>query len=553
MSNLELPLGKRTPFYRFFEILPGAVSYSAVLLLIILSLVSPTLAAAYLLLIIITMAVKAMGIAYRTVSGYRTYRAASAVNWHQRLGELEDPAQSLLGYAGANKQGGYDHQVHLDNLQYIAEAPAGSYPRPSQLYQLIIIATYNESFDVLDTTVTSLLDCTYDPQHMIVVVAYEARGGQATAQVAARLQSKYAKQFHHFMTVEHPQDMPHEVVGKGPNITYAAQHATQWITSQSIPHSDVIVTTLDSDNRPHPTYFDYLTYEYIVREDRQRFSYQPLALFFGNIWDAPAPMRVIATGNSFWTIISSMRPHTLRNFASHSQPLEGLIAMNFWSKRSIVEDGHQYWRSYFHFRGDYDVLPLYVPVYQDAVMADTLKGTLIAQFKQLRRWAYGASDIPYVAVNIFTSARRAPFWPSLARFLRLLDSHVSLASVAILVAIGGWVPLILNPQASRDIVAHQLPEVVSLIQRVAMVGLFISIFLSFKLLPPRPARYKRRRTVAMALQWLLMPITSIAYSALSAYNAQTHLMLGKYLDKFDVTDKATFESAQRAKATKRKK
>ncbi len=124
------------------------------------------------------------------------------------------------------------------------------------------------------------------------------------------------------MTVEHPQDMPHEVVGKGPNITYAAQHATQWITSQSIPHSDVIVTTLDSDNRPHPTYFDYLTYEYIVREDRQRFSYQPLALFFGNIWDAPAPMRVIATGNSFWTIISSSVAFTAPRRADRDELLE---------------------------------------------------------------------------------------------------------------------------------------------------------------------------------------------------------------------------------------
>lgn len=546
MSTIELPLGKRTRLYRWFEIVPGVMSYGAVLLLIILSLLSPMLAAGYLLLIIITMAIKAAGIAYRTISGYRTYMAASAVDWSARLSDLEHPREAHAAVRSVAASDRYDFDVHLENLSYIAAAP-DSYPRPSQIYQLIIIATYNESFDVLDTTLQSLLACTYDPAHMIVVLAYEERGGVATAATAQRLTEKYHDSFHHFTTIMHPKDLPNEVVGKGPNITYAAEQALQWIDAQKFARSNVLVTTLDSDNRPHRTYFDYLTYEYIVREDRQRFSYQPLALFFGNIWDAPAPMRVIATGNSFWTIISSMRPHTLRNFASHSQPLDALVAMNFWSKRSIVEDGHQYWRSYFHFRGDYDVLPLYVPIYQDAVMSDTLKGTLIAQFKQLRRWAYGASDIPYVAVNIFTRTRRAPLLPSLARFLRLLDSHVSLASVAILVAAGGWAPLLFNPQASRDIVAHQLPEVVSLIQRIAMVGLFISVFLSFKLLPPRPARYKRRRTIAMALQWLLMPVTSILYSALSAYNAQTHLMLGKYLDKFDVTDKATFESVQRSK------
>ena len=61
-------------------------------------------------------------------------------------------------------------------------------------------------------------------------------------------------------------------------------------------------------------YFDSATYEFIVRDDRKHFSYQPVSLFLNNIWDVPAPMRVIATGNSFWNIISSMRPHTLRNF-----------------------------------------------------------------------------------------------------------------------------------------------------------------------------------------------------------------------------------------------
>ena len=43
----------------------------------------------------------------------------------------------------------------------------------------------------------------------------------------------------------------------------------------------------------------------------------------------------------------------LRNFASHSQPLKALIGMNFWSTRTIVEDGHQYWRSLFYFEGKY--------------------------------------------------------------------------------------------------------------------------------------------------------------------------------------------------------
>lgn len=549
MLDLDLPRGKRTRLYRFFEILPAVLSYGAVLILIILSFINPLLAAIYLLAIIITTLIKSAGIAYRTLAGHRRLVNARKIDWKERLMALENPEK---GYKAAltSRSKAIGFKAHRDNLRLLAASPK-EYPKPSDLYHMVIIAAYNEAYDVIQPTIESVKATTYDNKRIILVLAYEERGGEGIAKTAARLNREYGDDFCAFEPIMHPKDLPDELIGKGPNITYAAQKMQTWCDKKKINYSDVIVTTLDADNRPHPTYFDYVAYEYIVRPERKRLSYQPVALYFGNIWDAPAPMRVIATGNSFWTIISSMRPHTLRNFAAHSQPFDALVEMNFWSKHSIVEDGHQYWRSYFYFNGDYSVVPIHVPIYQDAVMAETLKKTLIAQFKQLRRWGYGVSDIPYVAVRLFTKRRNVPFFEGLARFMRLVDSHITLASMAILVTFGGWIPLLINPEASRNYAAHVLPEVVSIIQRIAMVGLFITILLTMRMLPPRPARYKRRRTLGMILQWLLMPVTSVCYSSIASYNAQTHLALGKYLDKFDVTDKATVASRDRAKNAKK--
>ncbi len=533
MIDLELPMGKRSRSYRILEMLPGLVSYSMLLLIIPLSIFSPLLASIYLLLFVITLVIRSIGIASHSLSGYHQLKSAMRIDWAKRLSHLEDPVSS---YKTVMQQSQRSVRVHSENLRLVS-ADVSSFPKPSQIYNAVIITAYNEPYEVIQPTLQSLVDTTYDKQRMIVVFAYEERGGQEIENVALRLEQEFGKQFFHYMLVKHPSNLPDEIIGKGPNLTYAGKKLASYCQSERINTNRVIITTLDCDNKPYRSYFDYVTYEFIVHSNRKHLSFQPISLYFSNIWDAPAPMRIIAIGNSFWTIVSSMRPHLLRNFAAHSQPMSALKEMEFWSKKSIVEDGHQYWRSYFYFGGNYAVVPIYVPVYQDAVLAATLKKTMITQFKQLRRWAYGASDIPYVATRLFSKKRNVPFFAGLARFMRLVESHISLATVAILVAIGGWVPLAINPDAEYNIVVHNLPYVIGQVQFYAMIGLFITIVLTLRLLPPRPGRYRRIKHVSMIAQWVFMPVTAIAFNALASLTAQTYLLFGKYLDTFDVTEK----------------
>lgn len=539
MNNLEIPLGKRTRKYRFFEMLPALLSYGAVILLVVLSIFNPALTAIYLLLIVMTVLVKAAGIAVHMIRGNRRVEEAGKVHWHEWLMDLETPEKSWarMQEAGHRKRNWFS-QGHYENLSLVG-SNSQHYPKPSQVYNAVIIATYNESLEILEQTLRAVIDTTYDKSHLIVMITYEERGGILIEERVDKLRKKFATALPNFIVTKHPADLPQEVKGKGANITWAGRVLQDWVDEKGINYDDVIITTLDSDNHPHRTYFDYLTYEFIVHDNRHHLSFQPVSLFLNNIWDVPAPMRVLATGNSFWNIISAMRPHSLRNFASHSQPMSALVGMDFWSKRTIVEDGHQYWRSYFYFKGEYDVVPLFVPIYQDAVLSDTYTKTLKAQFVQLRRWAYGASDVPYVATRVFSKYREVPLFDGLAKLIRLIDGHVTLACIPLLVTFGGWVPLFLNSEALRSVAANQLPEVLGLLQRVAMVGLIIMVFLSFRMLPPRPERYKRHRTVFMVAQWVLMPVTAICYSAASAFYSQTRLLFGRYMTVFNVTDKAS--------------
>ena len=536
-QNLEIPQGKRKPLYRFLEILPGALSYGAIILLFILSWLNPVLGAIYLFTLISATLVKAIGVAYRTIQGYNVIKRAERVDWRQRLTDLESPHESYERLVGSGNNS-YHFAEHLNNLKLLATTMERDYPRPSQVYHVVIMTAYNEGIDILDPSIAAVAKNTFPNDRIIFALAYEERGGQAIEDTAKALASKYHDTFHHFMIVKHPANLRGEVKGKGPNLTYAGQAVADYVEKKHIPVENVIVTSLDSDNHMHPKYLDSVAYEFITHPNRQHLSYQPVSLFTNNIWDAPAPTRVIAVSNSFFNVITTMRPHVLRNFASHSQPLQALEAMDFWSKRTIVEDGHQYWRSLFFFNGNYSVLPIRIPIYQDAVLDDTFWKTIKAQFIQVRRWYYGASDVAYVGSRLFVprSKRLMPFWQLFPKFLRLLDGHITLAIMAPIITFGGWVPMIMNI-SSHEMVTYNLPNIVSIIETIASIGLFITVLVSFRILPKRPAKYRKGRNVLMILQWILMPLTSILYQSIAAYYAQTRLMLGLYMEKFDVTKK----------------
>ena len=553
-ADLEIPLGKRTRKYRMLEILPGALSYTMILLLFVLSFISPIVGSYYLLLIIATTLVKAVGVVYRTVQGYNATKRADKVDWHKRLADLEDPHGSYEKMMLVkSRESEFDE--HVENLKMISvgkdlvisekelddngKTPKIVFPKPNEIYHAVIMVAYNEGLDTLIPTVEAVKKSSFPNERTIFVFGYEERGGEAMRENAKILTEKFKDDFCQFIPVMHPKDLKDEIQGKGPNLNYAAGELVNYVKKAKIPIENVIVTSLDSDNKMSKWYLDYVAYQFIVHPNRQKLSYQPVSLFTNNIWDAPAPMRIIAISNSFFNIISSMRSHTLKNFASHSQPLLALSQMGFWSKKTIVEDGHQYWRSLFYFHGDYEVLPIHVAIYQDAVIEETFLKTLKAQFIQLRRWDYGASDVAYVGVRLFSKDRKTigkmSFMPLFAKFMRLLEGHVTLAAISPMVAFGGWVPKLLNAR-SKDLLAFNLPNTISLIQIFASVGLMTTILFSLKMLPPRPKNIRKPKIV-MILQWILMPVVAIVYQSFTAFYSQTRLMTGNYMEKFDVTKK----------------
>jgi len=198
MVDLEIPLGKRTRLYRFLEMLPAIISYGAIITLVVLSLVNPLLAAIYLLLIILTMLVKVVGITTHMIVGRSRMDQASQVDWRSRLEDLEDPHAAYSRLYGSTSTH-IGHEQHLENLRLMSASEPGFFPKPSQIYNVVIMPAYNEPLEVIQPAVQAVLDTTYDKKHLIVIFAYEERGGAGIKKTAETLKKRYQSKYDYKM------------------------------------------------------------------------------------------------------------------------------------------------------------------------------------------------------------------------------------------------------------------------------------------------------------------------------------------------------------------
>lgn len=504
MMNIEIDRQKK--FYHFWEIVPGLLTWLSFLIPIVLSIFYPVVVACFVIVYAVYWLFKSMRMSYHLVKGYYKYKKDVQKDWLGMCKNLVKHGQSWR-----------------------------------KIYHLVILATYKEELATLRNSLSAIAESEYPLDRIILVLATEERDKERAKKYTQILQKEFSGRFYHFMSSLHPQDIPGEVKGKGSNITFAGRCALEFIKQKAIPYENVMVTTLDADNRVQAKYFSNLTYKYLHTKNADHRSFQPLAMFFNNIWQVPLAIRSISVGSSFWQIIESTRPDRLRNFSAHSQSLSALVKTDFWSVKTIVEDGHQYWRSYLTFKGNYRVEPLYIPVYQDAVLSPSgYLDTFIEQYLQKRRWAWGCSDIPFVMTKIIPD-KTIPFWDKWLQTARLVEGHFSWATTSVILACVGWMPLLLNPAFRSTVLAYNFPIIYSRLLTFAMIGLIVTLIISTLLLPSKP---KKSLTWSVILEWLLspvmLPISNILFSSLPAIDAQTRLMFGKYLE-YRVTKKAVIK------------
>lgn len=490
--------------YRLLEVLPGSLVWTTLILVVLLSVLKPLWMIYFAIIFDLYWLFRVIYFIIYLFLSWRQFRREVQINW-------------------------------LSRVMAIAKW--------QQIRHIIFLPTVDESIEVIRHTFIALAKSHYPKEKMVVVLAGEARYAEHFGKIAQKIDNEFSQKFYKLIITLHPGGQKGEIASKGANLHYAAGIVKKFVDNEGWSYENIIVSSFDIDTIVHSQYFSYLTYTYLNHPHPTRSSYQPIALYNNNIWETPSFTRVVAYSTTFWLMAELARPKPLWTFSSHSMSFKALVDVGYWQNDIVTEDSRIFLQCFIHYNGDYEVTPMYMPVSMDTAYAGSVWNTMRNLYKQQRRWAWGIEHFPYMLWHFLTSDSKIKGTRKWHLLFNLTEGMYSWATAPILITILGYLPLwFADDSLKSTVLAQYAPYILEWIMRLAMVGIFTSAILNVLLMPLKETKKHRWKIPIIILQWILLPLALIFFGSIPAIDAQSRLMLGKYLG-FYATKKTRMPSS----------
>ena len=505
---------------RVLEVLPGMATWAVILGLVLLPLVVyPSFVVGGIIVLDVYWLVRSVIVVRGIRQTFARIRADQQVDWLARALALEPPA--------------------------FTDADGAVYD-PRETWHAALVPTYTEKYEVLQATVAAWASSAYPPERKIVAIITRTTDTGGIENVR-RLQEEFAGRFAHFWHILDPV-LPGVVVGKSAAMAYGGPVLYRHVEEAGLDPRRVIVTDLDSDFRVHPQYMGWVTYHYVQDPGRDFRLYQPVPMFHNNLWRVPAAVHVLASSSTQWQMFLHTREHRLVTFASYSMSMHLVRDVGYWDPHVIQEDSRFYWRAFFRYGDRLRVIAVPLPFYGDCPRAKSYSTTHVSQYNQIKRWAWGVSDVPFVFLNMI-SHPEIPIRLRLYRFALLVFNHLMWVAMPLLLLFGASIPgwlVLLHQWTGIDFggtVDYSLTAwsdwlgfTIAGILTVTLANVAVLISVDERLVPPRPPEWSRLRRWKSYLEIFLYPLYGLFFSVLPALESQTRLMFGFYLE-YRVTEK----------------
>ena len=408
-----------------------------------------------------------------------------------------------------------------------------------RMHHVVLVPTYRESDTILIETLECIRRQTTPADRIAVVLAFEQRDPEAPER-AARLTSRFGDAFGHWLITMHP-DLPGEVKGKSSNLHWAARRVQEeLIASGQLDARNLLVTVCDADSRMHRQFLAALAIEVLSHPDGRLHVYQPAILFYGNYARLALPLRAVSSVFSLYSLARLAATHRLVPQSTYSLTWWAARRVGFWDVDVVPEDSHMFFKVWLHLGKRVRTRAMYLPVYADAAEGINLWKSGKSTYQQIRRWAWGVSDVPYLTLRTL-HAQHIPWYQRFQRVGWYVEEHLVWPSHWFLLTLGGMLPPLINKVWAHSPIGLWQTAAFSTLLGLCLPSLVLAI-LADVWLKWRSGDDKFSVLLGGLPGFALLPLTGLACVALPALDAHTRLLFGRPL-AYQVTEKVPSTSS----------
>jgi cellulose synthase/poly-beta-1,6-N-acetylglucosamine synthase-like glycosyltransferase len=297
----------------------------------------------------------------------------------------------------------------------------------------------------------------------------------------------------------------------------------------------LLITVCDADSRLDRQYLAALGHQLLSHRDGQLHIYQPAILFYANHARLPLPLRAVSSVFSLYSLARLEASHRLIPQSTYS--LTWLVArrVSFWDVDVVPEDSHMFFKVWLHFGRAVRTRAIHLPVYADAAEGTNCWRSAANTYRQIRRWAWGVSDVPYLALHTLR-ARHIPWHMRVSRVGWYVEEHLVWPSHWFLLTLGGLLPPLINPEYARTELGLWQAAMFSTLLGLCLPSLVLAMFVDVLLKWRSDGERDLLGLLSGMSSFALLPLTGLALVALPALDAHTRLLFGHSL-AYQVTEK----------------
>lgn len=488
-DTVRKKLASNYHFYRFLEALPGLLSWSLIIVPIIMAYVAPTMVTYFLLAFSVYWVYNSLKFIIYAYFGHKKLATVIKQDWIKKLEK--------------------DFPDEWTNYYYCTLIPFAS-----------------ESINVLRPTIQSIVDADFPNNRKILCLSSE-KAVPVGLEIAKQLQKEFEGKFAHIFITEH-ELKPGELKGKSANQNHAGRFIYDKMLEKGINPEHVLLTSNDADVVNHKLYIPYFLHSFLSEgENRFKRIYQPVTTDYLDIWEANFFSRIIVSIGMTWRLALNQRDdYRCVVVAFYSMSLRTLKEIDFWETDLIPEDERTMFRAIFTYGEEFRTVPLFIPTYGRPVQGATVFESLKQQYVQIRRWAWGASEVANSVTKSLLHTH-IPLRVKAKAIFNQLRTNVEWTSTSIFLMGGGYITLLTNPNFNNTVLAYSLPKILGALMQATYLGLLLIIYLEWSVAPKRPKGKGFFFNLFTIIQWFFLPFVGVVLGSIPALDAQTRLIFNK--------------------------